>query len=87
MVSMNFSPVVVTLDHPSPTTVHCDCGGNNTGDEGEIDVDHFAELLDFSSGRDVTDFVIRRFFREAISKVLDGGYVVGRARFFTLELC
>ena len=62
MVSMHFSTVVVTLDHPSPTTFHCDYGGNNTGDEGEIGVDRFAELLDFSSGRDVADFVIRRFF-------------------------
>ena len=62
MVSMHFSPVVVTLDHPIPTTVHCDCGGNTTGDEGEVGVDRFAELLDFSSGRDVVDFVIRRFF-------------------------
>ena len=87
MFSMHFIPVIVTLDHPRPTTVHCDYGGNNTGDEGEVGVDRFEELLGFSSGRDVADFVIRRFFREAISKVLDGGYVVGRARFFTLELC
>ena len=63
MVSMHFSPVIVTLDHPSLTTVHCDCGGNNTGDEGEVGVDRFAELIDFSSGRDVADFVIRRFLR------------------------
>ena len=62
MVSMHFSSVVVTLDHPSPTTVRCDCGGNNTGYEGEVGVDRFAELLDFSSGRDVADFVIRRVF-------------------------
>ena len=87
MVSMHFSPVFVTLDHPSPTIVHCDCGGNNTGDEGEVGVDRFAELLDFSSGRDVADFVIRSFFREAISEVLGGGYVVGRDHFCTLELC
>ena len=63
MVSMHFGPAVVILDHPSPTALHCDCGGNNTGDEGEVDVDQFAELLDFSYGRDVADFVIRRFFR------------------------
>ena len=63
MVSMYFSPVVVTFDHRSPTTVHCDCGGNNTGYEGEVGVDGFAELLVFSSSRDVADSVIRRFFR------------------------
>ena len=61
MVSIHFSVDVVTLDHPSPTTVQCDCGGNNAGDEEEVVVDHFAELLDFSSGRDVADFVMRRF--------------------------
>ena len=87
MVSMNFSPVFVTLYHPTPTTVHCDCGRNNTGYEGEVGVDRFVELLDFSSGRDVADFVIIRFFQESISEVLDGGYVVGRAHFSTLELC
>ena len=70
----------------NPNTVHCDCDGNNTGDEGEVGVDRFAELHDFSSGRDVADFVIRRFFLEAIYEVLDGGYVVGRAHFCTLEL-
>ena len=62
MVSMQFSPIVVTLDHSSPTTVHCDCGRNNTGDEGEVGVNRFVEILDFSYGRDVADFVIRRFF-------------------------
>ena len=62
MVSMYFSPVIVTFDHRSPTTVHCDCGGNHTGDEVDVGVDRFAELLDFSSGRDVADFVIRRVF-------------------------
>ena len=87
MVSIHFSPFIVTLDHPIPTTVHCDYGGNNTGDEVEVGVDRFEELLGFSSGRDVTDFVIRRFFREAISEIIDGGYVVGKARFCTLELC
>ena len=61
MVSMHFSSVVVTLDHPSPTTVNF--GGNNTGYEGDVGVDRFAELLDFSSSRDVADSVIRRFFR------------------------
>ena len=64
MVSMHFSPFVVTLDHPSPTTVPCECGGNNKGDEGDVGVDRFAELLDFSSDRDVADFVIRRFFKK-----------------------
>ena len=59
---MHFSPVVVTLDHPIPNKVHRDCGGNNTGDEGEVRVDRFVELLDFSSGRDAADFVIIRFF-------------------------
>ena len=87
MVSMHFSSVVVTLDHPSPTTVCCDCGGNNTGYEGEVGVDRFAEILDFSSGRDVADFVIIRVFLESIYEVLYGGYVVGRAHFCTLEIC
>ena len=73
MVSMHFSPVFVTLDHPSPTIVHCDFGGNNTGDEGEVGVDRFAELLDFSSGRDVADFVIRRFFENPSLRSLMGG--------------
>ena len=86
MVSMHFSPVVVTLYHPSTTTVNCDCGGNNTGEEGEVGVDRFSELFGFSSGRDVADFAIRRFFLEDISEVLDGVYVVGRAQFCTLEL-
>ena len=62
MISMHFSPVVVTLDYPSSTTVHCDCGGNKTGYEGEVGVDRFAGLLDFSSGRYVADFVSRRVF-------------------------
>ena len=62
MVSMHFGPVLVILDHPSPTTVHCDCGGNKTGDEGEVGVDRFAEVLGFSSGRDGADFVIISFF-------------------------
>ena len=62
MVSMHFSSVVFSLDHPSPTTVCCDCGGNNTGYEGEVGVDRFAEILDFGSGRDVADFVIIRVF-------------------------
>ena len=84
MVSMNFSPVVVTSDHPIPTKVFCDCGGNNTGDQGEFGVERFAELLDFSSDRDVADFLIRRFFQEAIYEVLDGEYVVGIAHFCTL---
>ena len=87
MFSMHLSPVVVTLVHPIPTTVQRDCAGNNTGDEGEVGVDRFGEILDFSSGRDVVDYVIRRFFREAISEVLDGGFVVGRDHFCTLELC
>ena len=73
MVSLHFSPVVVTLDHPSPTTVHCDCGGNNTGGEGEVGVDRFAELLDFSSGRDVAYFVIRRFFEKPYLRSLMEG--------------
>ena len=76
MVIMHFSPVVVTLDHLSPTTVHCYCGGNNTGDEGEVSADRFAEIFDFSYCRDVADSVIKRFFQVAISEVLDGGYVV-----------
>ena len=84
MVSMHFSSFVVTLDHPSPTTFPCECGGNKTGDEGEVGVDCFAELLDFSSDRDVADFAIIRFFREAIYEVLDGEYVVGIAHFCTL---
>ena len=87
MFSMHLSPVFVTLVHPIPTTVQCDRAGNNTGDEGEVGVDRFVEILDFSSGRDVADFVIIRFFQESISEVLDGGYVVGRAHVCTLELC
>ena len=59
---MHFSPVVVTLDNLIPTTVHCVFGGNITGYEVEVGVDRFAELLDFSSGRYVADFVIRRVF-------------------------
>ena len=70
MVGMHFSPVVVTLDHPSPTTVPCYCGVNNTGDEGEVGVDRFAELLDLSSERDVADFVIRRFFEKPYMRSL-----------------
>ena len=73
MVIMHFSPVVVTLDHLSPTTVHCYCGGNNTRDEGEVGLDRFAELIDFSSGRDVADFVIRRFFENPSLRSLMGG--------------
>ena len=71
MFSLHFSPVVVTLDHPSPTTVHCGCGGNNTGDEGEVGVDRFADLLDFSYGRDGAYFLIRRVFLEAIVSFWD----------------
>ena len=62
MVSTHFSSVVFTLDNPSSTTFHCDCGDNNTGYEVEVGVDLFAELLGFSSGRDGADFVIRKFF-------------------------
>ena len=81
MASLHFGPVVVILDHPIPTTVHYDCGGNNIRDEGEVGVDRFAKLLDFSYGRDGADFVIRGFFGETIYEVLDGGYVVWRAHF------
>ena len=73
MVSMHFGPVVVILDHPSPTTVHCDCGGNNTSNEVEVGVDLFAELLGFSSGRDGADFVIRRFFNNPSLRFLVEG--------------
>ena len=62
MVSMHLGRVVVILDYPSPTTVYCYCGGNNKEDEGEVGVDRFWEILDFSYGRDVADFVIRSFF-------------------------
>ena len=61
---MHFGPVIVIFYHPSPTTVHCDCSGNITRDEGEVGVDRFAELLDFSPGRDGADFLIRRFFEK-----------------------
>ena len=73
MVSMHFGQVVVILDHPSPTTVHCDFGGNKAGDEGKVCVDRFAELLDFSSGRYGADFVIRRFFEKSSMRSLVEG--------------
>ena len=44
MVSMHFSTVVVTLNYPSPSTVHCDCDGNNTGDDCRI---NFGKLAPF----------------------------------------
>ena len=73
MIRMHFGPVVVILDHPSPTTVHCDCGGNNTGDEVEVGVDRFLEHLDFSSGRDGADFVIIRFFENpSLRSLMEG---------------
>ena len=73
MVSMNFSPVLVTLDHPSPTTVPCDFGVNNKRNEGEFGVDRFAELLESSSDRDVADFVIIIFFEKPSMRSLMGG--------------